>query len=120
MRKEVVILTVEDDDGHFWLIRRNLQREHLQRLIVTFRGPPPACPPKTGLRVVHRVNRQRVEYAVAGEVTAALRWLAEQQVANVEITWPRMEEVFLSYYRDQDVSVSTAPAAADRGEGGGR
>ncbi|MBW8035152.1 MAG: response regulator [Planctomycetes bacterium] len=36
MRKEVVLLTVEDDDGHFWLIRRNLQREGIPNKIVRF------------------------------------------------------------------------------------
>jgi len=36
MRKGVVILTVEDDDGHFWLIRRNLQREGIPNKIVRF------------------------------------------------------------------------------------
>ena len=36
MRKEVVILTVEDDDGHFWLIKRNLQREGIPNKIVRF------------------------------------------------------------------------------------
>lgn len=36
MRKEVVILTVEDDDGHFWLIRRSLQREGIPNKIVRF------------------------------------------------------------------------------------
>lgn len=36
MRKEVVILTVEDDDGHFWLIRRNLQREGVPNKVVRF------------------------------------------------------------------------------------
>ncbi len=36
MRKEVVILTVEDDDGHFWLIKRNLQREGVPNKVVRF------------------------------------------------------------------------------------
>lgn len=36
MRKEVVILTVEDDDGHFWLVKRSLQREGVPNKIVRF------------------------------------------------------------------------------------
>ena len=65
--------------------------------------------------MVSRVNRHRIEYAVAGNVAAALRWLAAQRVASVEITWPRMEEVFLDYYRDTSAADATAT-----GEGGKR
>ncbi len=36
MRKDVVILAVEDDDGHFWLIKRNLQREGISNEILRF------------------------------------------------------------------------------------
>jgi len=94
----------------------DFRRQHLQRLIVTFAAEPADCPPQVGLRMVRRVNRHRIEYAVAGEVTAALGWLTGQNVANVEITWPRMEEVFLSYYRDEANAVPISTAPTDEGD----
>ena len=36
MKKDVVILVAEDDDGHFWLIKRNLQREGISNRILRF------------------------------------------------------------------------------------
>lgn len=36
MKKDVVILVAEDDDGHFWLIKRNLQREGINNRILRF------------------------------------------------------------------------------------
>ena len=36
MKKDVVILVAEDDDGHFWLIKRNLQREGIGNRILQF------------------------------------------------------------------------------------
>ena len=36
MRKDVVILAAEDDEGHFWLIKHTLQREGISNPIIRF------------------------------------------------------------------------------------
>jgi ABC-2 type transport system ATP-binding protein len=88
------------------------RHNHLRRLTVTFDGPPPADA-APGLTRLGGCNGHTVEYAVTGELAAALRWLAGQNVADLEIAWPRMEEVFLGYYRDTPAST---PPAQGRGE----
>jgi ABC-2 type transport system ATP-binding protein len=87
-------------DGRLVAVQRTEQfrQNHVQRVRVTFRGVPPPAPPP--LRVLRQVDKRTVEYSITGEVNAAVRWLANQDVGHLEITWPRLEDVFLSYYQD--------------------
>ena len=49
MRSDVVILTAEDDDGHFLLIKKNLRREGISNEIIRF---------SNGLELWDFLNRQ--------------------------------------------------------------
>ncbi|MGH2613901.1 MAG: ATP-binding cassette domain-containing protein [Thermomicrobiales bacterium] len=76
-----------------------LKRLHRRVVEVTFAGGPPSGLDRLpGLEVIER-NGGQVVLSLAGSVTPLLRFLAERDdVADVLLSAPRLEDIFLGYY----------------------
>jgi ABC-2 type transport system ATP-binding protein len=81
-----------------------LKGHHRRVVEVVFSGePPPGLELLPGLEVIERNGRQ-VVFSLSGSVTPLLRFLADRDdVADVLLSPPRLEDIFLGYYAaDQD------------------
>ncbi len=77
-----------------------LRRGRVRTMRVEFRGPPPEALQAPGIRVVEREgSRWRLE--VSGDINPLLRELATYELADMVFERPRLEELFLDYYREE-------------------
>lgn len=74
-----------------------LRQNRVKRLSVSFRGTPPDLSRWPGVSEVD-VDGSRVRFAYHGQVKDLLRSLSEQDVADLTVNDPSLEEVFLAFY----------------------
>ncbi|MGE5528294.1 MAG: ABC transporter ATP-binding protein [Patescibacteria group bacterium] len=86
-----------------------LRQNRVKRLDVTFRGTPPDAARWAGVSEVAADGR-RVRFAYHGQMQALLKILAAEDVQDLTVNDPSLEEIFRAFYQD----------AEDRDEGGRR
>ena len=88
-------------DGH--LVEVNeveaLRRNRFKRVAAIFRGTPPDLARWPGVSEL-AVDGERVRFAYQGQILPLLKLLAEQDLADLTMNDPSLEEVFRAFYRD--------------------
>lgn len=88
----------------------------LRHVQVRFAVAPDVLEPPPELRVQRR-DAAYLAGAWSGPVEPLVRWLAQQQVDDVAIGPPELEDLFLTYYQDVAADIEPAAAEADTTEG---
>ncbi len=76
-----------------------LRQNRVKRLEVSFRGTPPDVSRWPGVSDAN-AERDRVRFAYHGPVLPLLKLLVEQDVADLSINDPSLEEVFRAFYQN--------------------
>ena len=84
----------------FKIVLENVAGLRFLSVLMSGGGPPPEALHAPGVRVVEREGpRWRLE--VSGEINPLLRELATYDLADMVFERPRLEEMFLDYYREE-------------------
>ncbi len=73
----------------------SLRSKASRRVAIQFVKPPTDAPAELHLQQSDRLNWQGVW---SGDANALLRWLAQQEIEEVDIGPPKLEDLFLTYY----------------------
>ncbi|MEU4221222.1 ABC transporter ATP-binding protein [Actinoplanes sp. NPDC026623] len=75
-----------------------LRRLHRTEVAATFTGTPPDLTGVPGIDGLHHDGVAAVRFTLDGSPVAALRALADADVATIAVREPSLEEIFLAYY----------------------
>ncbi|MFI6066774.1 ABC transporter ATP-binding protein [Micromonospora sp. NPDC051227] len=75
-----------------------LRRLHHTEVAATFTGTPPDLTGVPGVHDLHADGAATVRFTLSGSPTAALRALANADVATIVVREQSLEEIFLAYY----------------------
>ncbi|WP_406063395.1 ABC transporter ATP-binding protein [Micromonospora sp. NBC_00860] len=75
-----------------------LRRLHHTEVAATFTGTPPDLDGVHGVHDLHADGAATVRFALSGSPAAALRALADADVATIVVREQSLEEIFLAYY----------------------
>ncbi len=79
---------------------KELQQNRTRSMWVEFRGPAPEGLRTPGVVVVER-DGPRWRLAVSGDINPLLRELTAYDLADLVYERPRLEDIFLAYYREE-------------------
>jgi ABC-2 type transport system ATP-binding protein len=76
----------------------NLKRRHRRSAAVTFAGAVPEGLSRVAHVSVVERRGERIELAIDGDVVPLLRFLATQDVVDLLLPPPRLDDIFLDFY----------------------